>query len=60
MSGPPYPVLPFTTADNTAITCDSINYTADGASLANGGGTTLPGTNKAKNPNFTDAAYLRF
>lgn len=52
--------VPFPTADNTFITVDTINFTADGACLSNGGGTTLVNLRHTKNPNATDSAYLRF
>jgi hypothetical protein len=34
--------LAFPTADNTVITADTINFTADGACLINGGAVGLP------------------
>ena len=55
--------LPFPTADNTYITVDTINFTADGACLSNGGGQFISykaeGLSRAQ-PTFSESAYLRF
>ena len=59
-----YAFLAFPTADNTNITCDTINFTADGANLANGGGTEISEKPKQQQEYgglaVTSSAYLRF
>jgi hypothetical protein len=53
----------FNTCDNTYGTCDTINVTADGAIISNGGGYYINPKTQAQPksaPTFTDAAYLRF
>lgn len=54
MAGPP---LQIWTADSTSITADTINFTADGACLNNGGGTAIAEAPKGKN--FNANGYLR-
>lgn len=43
------------TADSTNITCDTINFTADGACLVNGGGTAIAEARKGQQ--FNKVSY---
>jgi hypothetical protein len=63
---PPSPVGPHRsvwTTDATKITADTINFTADGADLINGGGTPIdekPGTSAQGGLAYNVSQYLRF
>lgn len=46
------------TADSTNITADTINFTADGACLVNGGGTPIPEAVKGKQFNKVSYAVI--
>lgn len=55
--------LQFPTADNTHITIDSVDFTADGANLINGGGTDIREAPPAGNFNklsYTVSALIPF
>lgn len=53
---PPTTPLQIWTADSTNILCSSINFTADGATLNNGGGTAII---EAPLQEFNSLSYLR-
>ena len=48
------------TADSTTITADTINFTADGACLNNGGGTAIREAGRFPNPRGVDFNKLGY